>query len=516
MPSKKIRNLVIVLGDQLNLDSSALHDFDPKKDLIWMAEALEESTHVPSSKIRIVMFLSAMRHFALELKNQKFPLAYTYHQDPENTGTLLGELEKAIDINKPAQLIVTQPGDYRTLEGLLNLAKRLNIALEVRPDQHFFTNLSDFKNFALKRKQIRMEYWYRDLRQKFNILMQNGQPAGGAWNYDSENRKSFGKGGPVNIPSRSTFVPDKMTKEVIALVDSNFKDHVGNLDNFEWPVSRQNALHALEVFIKERLPQFGDFEDAMWTGEPWLYHAHLSAALNLKLLSPHEVVLAAEKAFESGQAEIASVEGFIRQILGWREYVRGVYWLEMPRYLTLNALKATEKLPSFFWNSKTQMFCLSEVVSQTIHHGYAHHIQRLMVLGLYTLMLGVDPKYVHEWFLSVYVDAVEWVELPNSLGMSQYADGGLMASKPYIASGKYIQRMSNYCNSCPYDPAIATGPKACPFSTLYWDFLIKHKALLSKNPRMSMQLKNLSRFDSEKIITIQKAAADHRAAVRVV
>lgn len=509
MPSNPIRHLVIVLGDQLTLDSDALIDFDPKQDCIWMAEAGEESTHVPSSKIRIVLFLSAMRHFAQELRSKDWPLDYTRLNSPGHSGSLMGELEKAVHHHAPQQLIVTQPGDYRTLEGLKDLSTQLNVPLIVKPDSHFFTQPQDFERFAANRKQLRMEFWYRELRKRFDILMQDGQPVGGEWNYDAENRKSFGKSGPSGVPDPYRVAPDAITQEVIDLIEVTFSSHAGETSNFSWPVTRSEALSSLQIFIEQRFPRFGDFEDAMWTNEPWLFHAHISASLNLKLLNPREVVAAAQAAYKAGLAPIASVEGFIRQILGWREYVRGMYWLKMPQYLSLNAMQAKNPLPSFYWNAQTDMACLQSVIAQTLKHGYAHHIQRLMVLGLYSLMLGVDPRFVHEWFLSVFVDAVEWVELPNTLGMSQYGDGGLMASKPYIASGKYIQRMSNYCNSCPYDPALATGPTACPMTTLYWNFLIQHQTVLSKNPRMAMQLKNIARLSDDKVISIQDAARQH-------
>ncbi len=507
---KSIRRLVIILGDQLDLESSAFEGLDPKQDVLWMAEASEESTHVPSSKPRIVMFLSAMRHFAQELSDRGYRLSYTRLDDANHSGSLIGELEKMVDQYQAKEWVVTHPGDFRTLQALRALAAKHSIALTIKPDLHFFTAPEDFEIFAKGRKQLRMEYWYRELRQKFNILMEEGKPVGGEWNYDAENRKSFGKGGPSSVPAPFVVSPDTVTADVIALVKEVFKDHVGELDHFTWPVTREDALRALDQFIQDRLPLFGDYEDAMWTNEPWLYHAHISAALNLKLINPREVIAAAQQAFESGRAPIAAVEGFIRQILGWREYVRGMYWLKMPSYLGLNGLNATHKLPAFYWTGKTEMVCLNQVIHQTLEYGYAHHIQRLMVLGLYTLMYGVHPVEVHEWFLSVFVDAVEWVELPNTLGMSQYGDGGLMASKPYIASGKYIQRMSNYCKTCPFDPAISTGPKACPMTTLYWDFLIQHNDLLKKNPRMSMQLKNLDRLSEDKVEEIRQAASLHR------
>ena len=509
--SVNVRRLIIILGDQLNTDSKVFEGFDPKLDLIWIAEAFEESTHVPSSKPRIVMFLSAMRHFATEIISRGWRLDYTYLNAPLHSATLMGELEKAITKYSPKELVVAQPGDYRTLQNIKNSASKCSTSLTITPDNHFFTEAKDFEAYANARKQLRMEYWYRELRQKFNVLMDNGKPVGDQWNFDADNRKSFGKSGPKNIPDHFNLNPDSITLEVIELVNEHFKNHVGELDSFAWPVSRKEALDALNKFIHERLPLFGDYEDAMWTDEPWLYHSHISPALNLKLLNPKEVVSAAENAYRTGAAPLAAVEGFIRQILGWREYVRGMYWLKMPSYLGLNSLNATHKLPDFYWTGKTEMVCLSQVINQTLKHGYANHIQRLMVLGLYTLMYGVHPVEVHEWFLSVFVDAVEWVELPNTLGMSQYGDGGLMASKPYIASGKYVQRMSNYCASCPYDPAESIGPKACPMTTLYWDFLIRHKELMKQNNRMSMQLKNLDRLSEDKIVSIQAAAQAHRS-----
>jgi deoxyribodipyrimidine photolyase-related protein len=298
----------------------------------------------------------------------------------------------------------------------------------------------------------------------------------------------------------------------MALVNTRFASHPGNLDSFGWPVTRAQSLVALQAFIEQRLPLFGQYEDAMWAGEAWLYHSHLSCALNLKLLNPREVVQAAEDACHSGHAPLAAVEGFIRQILGWREYVRGIYWMHMPGYLERNALQAQAALPAWYWTGQTDMACLNDALSQTLRLGYAHHIQRLMVTGLYALLLGVRPQAVHAWYLSVYVDAVEWVELPNTLGMGQFGDGGLMASKPYVASGKYIQRMSNHCKACRYDPAQSTGPKACPYTTLYWDFLMRHEALLKTNPRMAMQLKNLARLDAPTREAITTQAAAHRHA----
>ena len=382
--------------------------------------------------------------------------------------------------------------------------------MEIRADRHFFSTPAEFAAHAQGRKQLRLEYFYRELRRKHDILMNHGQPEGGKWNYDRENRGAFGKQGPVKLSAPKRFRPDETTRSVIDLVNRKFKQHPGQLDHFDWPVTSRQAKQALDDFIQNRLPYFGDYQDAVWADEPYLYHSRLSAALNLKLLDPHDVVEEAVVAYRSGQAALNSVEGFVRQILGWREYVRGVYWLFMPDYLDRNFLEAHRPLPDFYWTGQTEMNCLKQAIGQTLQYGYAHHIQRLMVTGLFALLWGVDPKAVHEWYLAVYVDAVEWVELPNSLGMSQFADGGVMASKPYVATGKYIQRMSNYCRSCRFDPAQATGDQACPFTTLYWDFLAEHDSRLKGNHRMTMQLNNMRRKQAAELAAIRRQADDFR------
>ena len=508
----KVRHLVIVLGDQLDAQSSALQGFDATQDVVWMAEVDQESTHVWSAKQRIAVFLSAMRHFANDLRERGLPLVYVPMDEPTNRGTLALELERVITVLQPAALVLTAPGDWRVLHSLRAVAKQHSLALDLRDDTHFFSTVREFAAHAEGRKQLRLEYWYREMRHQHGILMEGKAPVGGQWNFDADNRESFGKTGPQNVPPPSRFAPDAITQEVMALVNTRVASHPGSMKSFGWPVTRTQALVALQSFIDQRLPLFGRYEDAMWAGEPWLYHSHLSCALNLKLLTAREVVQAAEDAYHAGHAPLAAVEGFIRQILGWREYVRGIYWLHMPDYLERNALNAQAELPAWYWTGQTDMACLKDAITQTLEHGYAHHIQRLMVTGLYALLLGVKPQAVHSWYLSVYVDAVEWVELPNTLGMGQFGDGGLMASKPYVASGKYIQRMSNHCSACPYDPAQSTGPTACPFTTLYWDFLMRHETLLKKNPRMAMQLKNLARLDDAARDAITAQATAHRHA----
>jgi len=509
---RAVRALVLVLGDQLDLDAAAFDGFDANQDLVWMAELAEESNHVWSSKQRTVLFLSAMRHFAAALRTAHRPLHYVQLDDADNAGSLAAQLRADVHRLRPERLTMTAPGDWRVLQAIKAVAADVGLPLAVHTDRHFFVTVREFAAHAQGRKSLRMEYFYREQRQRHRVLMgegaSSGEPLGGQWNFDSDNREAFSAQGPGFLPPRTAFQPDAMTQEVMTLVNTRFARHPGRLDGFAWPVTRDQALQSLQAFIEDRLPLFGRYQDAMWPGDPWLYHSHISAALNLKLLNPREVVAAAEQAYHAGSAPLASVEGFIRQILGWREYVRGVYWTYMPSYAERNHLDAQHDLPAWFWTGETDMACLRDALSHTLNHGYANHIQRLMVTGLFALLWGVQPQQVHAWYLAVYVDAVEWVELPNTLGMSQYADGGLMSSKPYAASGKYIQRMSPHCKSCRYDPSQRTGDKACPYTTLYWDFLLRHEAALRKNPRMALQVKN-----ADKLSDTEKQAVRERVSV---
>ena len=515
-----MRHLIIILGDQLNADSSAFDDFDPKLDTVWMAEVAHESSKVWSSKPRIAVFLSAMRHFREALRSKGWQVIYreltasggawqgtSGPSKSSRAETFSAALAESTARLKPEKWIVVEPGEWNVREEIRAASETAGVPLDMREDRHFLCTQAQFAAHAKGRKQLRMEFFYREMRQCHNVLMEKGKPVGGAWNYDSENRRSFGKEGPpLHLPPRR-FEPDTLTSKVITMVNERFASHPGDLTSFDWPVTSEDAEVALQDFIAHRLAEFGDWQDAMWVAEPWLFHSRLSVAMNLKLLDPRRVIAAAEDEWKQGRAPLAGVEGFIRQILGWREYVRGIYWQQMPGYVDLNALGADQPLPAFYWDGETDMVCLRDALSQTLRLGYAHHIQRLMVTGLYALMLGVRPREVHEWYLAVYVDAVEWVELPNTLGMSQHADGGLMASKPYIATGKYIQRMSNYCSGCRYNPAESTGPTACPFTTLYWDFLLQHEPAMRKNQRMAMQVRNLRRLDEPKREAIRSQAA---------
>jgi deoxyribodipyrimidine photolyase-related protein len=477
-----------------------------------MTEAQPEAEHVWSSKPRIVMFLSAMRHFREVLRRRRIDVCYSQVDERGGAGTLSESLERCVREHRPGKIIVVQPGEHRVLAALRKTARQMDVELEVRPDRSFLCTLEEFEEYARTRKQLRMEFFYRQIRRRLDVLMDSDEPAGGRWNLDSENRGSFTAAGPPDGIEPRSFAPDQITCEVIAAVNRAFPKHPGRLDQFDWPVTGRQASAALKDFLDARLKGFGDFQDAMWIGRPFLFHSRLSAAMNLKLLDPRGVIVAVEEAYREGRVPLNAAEGFIRQVLGWREYVRGVYWRFMPGYLEMNALNARSELPAFYWTGETGAVCLREVINQTLRLGYAHHIERLMVTGLFALLLGVEPREVHKWYLAVYVDAVEWVELPNTLGMSQFADGGIMASKPYSASGNYIKRMSNYCQNCRFDPARSTGESACPFTTLYWDFLISHEKSLASNARMALQLRNLARLGRQERKDIRAESTEIRNA----
>ncbi len=499
-----------MLGDQLCEDSSAFDGFDPALDTVWMAEVKTEATYVWSHKARIALFLSAMRHFRDAI--QKKGTSVEYHTlDGSQKGDSLGSVLRA-SIRKldPEHLVVVEPGEWRVRQSLKKVAEETGVPFEIRPDRHFLCSQDQFAEHVEGRKSLVMEFFYREMRRGKDVLMAENKPTGGKWNYDADNRDSFGKAGPKNVPPPVSFEPDSTTRSVIKLVEKYFPEHPGTLKKFDWAVTPQQAQRALRDFIENRLKDFGKYQDAMWTGETFLYHSRLSSALNLKLLDPRRAIEAAVGAFEKKQAPLNSVEGFIRQILGWREYVRGIYWRFMPQYADGNELGADSALPQFYWNAETDMNCLHECIRQTLDYGFAHHIQRLMVTGLFALLFGVRPQEAHKWYLAIYVDAVEWVELPNTLGMSQFADGGIMATKPYAATGAYIDRMSNYCEYCRYAPSERIGDNACPFTTLYWDFLMRNESRLKNNRRMNLQLRNLRCLEKHDRQTIRKQADNIR------
>ncbi len=496
--------LVLVLGDQLWMDNPALRALNPATDTALMIEAPGESTHVWSSKPRTAVFLSAMRHFAAQLRAAGTPLVYTQLADWPETPGLIERLGRHIDALQPKRLVLTEPGDYRLRTGIEQLCRARKLPVVFLADTHFMCTLAEFADWAAGYKQLRMEFFYRMMRKRHGVLMdEHGerdskgelQPLGGQWNYDAENREGFPKTGPGAITPPATFAPDEITQGVFADIERVLPKHPGELGHFIWPVTREQALQALAQFIEHRLPRFGPTQDAMWTDTPFAWHALLSSSLNLHLLDPREVIEAAEAAHRSGRVDLASAEGFIRQILGWREFIRGVYWLKMPGLAQANHYQHTRTLPAWYWTGQTNMACMRAAVGQTLKYGYAHHIQRLMVTGQFGILAEIEPQQVCDWYLAVYVDAIDWVELPNVAGMALYADGGSFVSKPYVASGQYIKRMSNYCEGCAYKPDVKTGPRACPVSTLYWHFLHKHEAVLAKNPRTALMAKSIGRLE---------------------
>jgi deoxyribodipyrimidine photolyase-related protein len=511
-----LRNLVLVLGDQLDHDSVLFDSFDPKKDLIWMAETHTEATHVWCHKIRLVLFFSAMRHFRDAQSDQGRKVRYhALTSDPkQDAGKDFYEVLKAdLQDLKPESVQVVSPGDLRVEELLKKAAAEADIELILHEDRHFYVTGSMFSEHTQGRKTLVMEHFYREQRKRFGILVdEKGKPEGGDWNYDDQNREAFKKKeGPGKLASLPDHKPDDLTKEVMTIVEERFKDHPGTLDSFDWPVSREEALEALDDFIKHRLPKFGTYEDAMWQEEALLYHSRLSALMNLKLLNPRECVNAAVDAYHGGDAPLNSVEGFVRQILGWREFIRCIYNQEMPGYADRNALQCTKRdVPTFFWDGETDMACVKDCMGSVLTQAWNHHIPRLMVLGQFSLLLGVHPYNFHEWHMAMYADAIDWVSLPNTLGMSQFGDGGIVGTKPYCASGNYINKMSNYCKDCKYNYKEAHGENACPFTTLYWDFLDRHQQAFSKNRRMTFQMKNLERKSDDDLKKIRKQADDLR------
>ena len=510
---KTCRYLNIIFGDQLNRTSEIFSDLDLKQDIFWMAEVRVASLQPVSHKQRSLLFISAMRHFAQELRDDKFPLVYLTLDD--GFDTFSDAIIHTIAEHKPQKIRCVLPGEYAVLQSVKQVGRECGVPIEILPDNHFIALTGEFTQWTKGKTQWRMEYWYRSLRKRTGILMEGSKPVGGDWNYDKNNRGHFGKNGPGMLEPALMFEMDEITRSSQADIEKYFPNNPGNInptavDLFGWPVTREQALRLLDHFIRHQLSLFGEYQDAMWTHEPWLYHSRLSAAMNLKLLSPLEVIECAEKAYREGHAPLNAVEGFIRQILGWREFVRGVYWSLMPSWLEMNALDAQESLPDFYWTGDVDMHCLQQSLQQVLQHGYGHHIQRLMVTGLFAQLWQTKPREIHEWYLGMYVDAVEWVELPNVLGMSQYADGGVMASKPYIATGRYIEKMSNYCDHCKYKPEESDTDDACPFTTLYWHFLEKHKTRFEKHPRLGLQVKHLENMTLAKREAITKRVAQLR------
>ncbi|PIZ34049.1 MAG: cryptochrome/photolyase family protein [Alphaproteobacteria bacterium CG_4_10_14_0_8_um_filter_37_21] len=496
-----MKTLRIIFEDNLSLSISSLEDVDKKEDFIFMSEATPTMLQVKHHKKKIAFLISAMRHFAEGLKKKGYNIIYDKISEHNMAIPYRDRVSKIIQDHNIGKIIVTEPSAYSLQQEIMGYGGVFNIPIEIKEDGRFLSTIKDFKAWTKNKKQLRMEFFYREMRTKHAILLDGGKPVTGTWNYDKENRKFPTNN--VDIPKPYSAQNDTITLEAIKDTQHFFKNNFGDIIPFYFAVTREQALDCLALFITDRLKHFGDYQDAMIQGEPWMYHSHLSFYLNCGLLLPMECIKAAESAYHAHRAPLNAVEGFIRQILGWREYIRGIYWLKMPHYKESNFLNATRNLPGFYWDGITKMNCLHQCVDETRKNAYAHHIQRLMVLGNFALIAGIDPKYVNEWFLIVYADAFEWVELPNVTGMILFADGGFLGSKPYASGGNYINKMSNYCKNCHYSIRTKNGPKACPFNYLYWDFLSRNREKLEKNNRIGMMYKTYDRFKQEQKNMIQ-------------
>ncbi len=489
--------LVPILGDQLTRNLASLRGRTKDDTVILMMEVWDEATYVKHHKQKIALIFSAMRHFANELEEAGWQVDYVRLTDTDNAHSFTGEVARAVERHSPRAIHVVEAGEWRVQEAIEQWPDKFDCEVEILPDDRFLCSKAEFNDWAEGRKTLRMEYFYREMRRKTGILIDDhGKPEGGEWNYDSENRKPPKEG--LSAPQRPLFEPDDVTREVLDLVAEKFSDHFGDLEPFCWPVTRDQAEMAADAFFAERLPRFGDYQDAMVHGEDDLFHSMLSTSINLGLLDPVDLCRRAEQEYKAGNAPLNAVEGFIRQLIGWREYVRGFYWRFMPGLESDNALNAQRALPEFYWTGDTDMRCLADSIRSTRENAHAHHIQRLMVLGNFALIAGVDPREVQDWYLAVYADAYEWVELPNVSAMVLYADGGKLASKPYAASGNYINKMSNYCADCKYSVSKKTGQGACPFNALYWHFMDRHRERLEKNPRIGRIYSTWDRMGTEK------------------
>ncbi len=491
---------------------ASLRAADPTSDLILMAEVQEEATYVRHHKKKIAFLFSAMRHFAEELREAGWRVEYRRIDDAGNQGSFSGELARAVEAHRPERIVLTEPGEWRLRDAMESWAEAFGVPVDILPDERFLCGIGEFAAWAEGRKQLRMEFFYRKMRRKTGLLMNNGEPEGGVWNFDKENRKPAKA--DLLMPRPMRFEPDGITKETLALTAERFGGHFGDLEPFWFAVTRQQADAAFDHFVETALPSFGDFQDAMLLNERFLFHAVISIYMNCGLLDPLAVCRRVEMAYHAGDVPLNAAEGFIRQIIGWREYVRGIYWLKMPGYLQENFFGHDRPVPDFYWTGETGMACLRAAITQTKEEAYAHHIQRLMVTGNFALLAGVDPRALHEWYLIVYADAYEWVELPNTLGMSQFGDGGLLASKPYASSGAYINRMSDYCKGCRYDVKQRTGDRACPFNALYWDFLARNRDKLGSNQRMGQIYSGYDRFSNEEKQRIQDSAGAFKATLK--
>ncbi|KQU48178.1 deoxyribodipyrimidine photolyase [Sphingomonas sp. Leaf339] len=498
-----MKTLIPVLGDQLTMTLSSLNDANPADTLVLMMEVADETTYVRHHKRKIAYILSAMRHHADALRDAGWTVDYVTLDDPDNSGSFTGEIARAVSRHAPDRIVVTEAGEWRVAAMIDAWETLFGIPVDIRPDTRFVATHAEFDDWANDgRVELTMEWFYRVMRRKTGLLMDGDKPAGDRWNFDKDNRKPAKA--DLLMPGPLSFPPDATTRAVLDLVAARFADHPGSLHAFDYAVTAVDAERQAAAFFANALPQFGDYEDAMLTGERHLWHSILSPYINSGLLDPLDLCRRAEAEYRAGRAPLNSVEGYVRQIIGWREFMRGIYWREGPDYVNRNALDHHRPLPGWYWTGDTDMHCLAEAIGQTLDTAHAHHIQRLMVTGNFALLIGADPKQVHEWYLEVYIDAYEWVELPNTLGMSQFGDGGLVGSKPYISSGAYIDRMSDYCGQCRYNVKKRIGDDACPFNALYWDFIARHEDTLGRNRRMAMPYRTWAKQPEE-------AKADTRA-----
>lgn len=484
--------LRLILGDQLDPAHSWFARVDASVVYLMM-EVRQETDYVLHHAQKILAIFAAMRRFSTSLREAGHRVHYLAIDDPANLSSLIDNLERIIRDLSVSAFEYQSPDEWRLDEQLKSWGNLQTVPVRCVDSEHFLAPRHAVADHFGDQAHWTMESFYRQMRRTHGILLTaGGGPEGGKWNYDADNRSPW-TGTPAEPPDRRPRHDERaLWATITAAGIKSFGDP--SADDLRWPLDRAEALLQLDNFLSEGLPNFGTYQDAMSRSASRLFHSQLSFALNTKMLRPSEVIVQAEAAYRAGEAPLTSVEGFIRQILGWREYVRGVYWARMPGYVSQNALGHRTPLPRWFWSGATRMACLAQAIGQSLSQAHAHHIQRLMVIGNFALLAGLDPAAVHQWYLGIYIDAFEWVEAPNTLGLSQYADGGLLATKPYISGGAYILRMSDYCQGCIYDPKQRTGARACPFTSLYWDFLARHRAQLAGNPRLAMPYRQLERF----------------------
>jgi deoxyribodipyrimidine photolyase-related protein len=499
--------LRLILGDQLNVQHSWFAEDSSVAEYVLM-EVREEATYVRHHIQKIIAFFLAMRTFADDLKNKGFRVRFLRFDDPTNNHSFAANIEALIATGNYSAFEYQRPDEYRVVEALKKLSSTLRVPVSVVDTEHFLTTPEFFQGVFKGHKRYVMELFYREVRRRYDLLMEGGEPIGGRWNYDQENRKKLPKG--VTPPPPLEF--DRDVSDLVAVLQAAKVPCIGSVDarRFTWPVTRKESLRLLEYFCEKLLPDFGSYQDAMHTDYRFLFHSKISFSLNVKLLSPLEVITAAIGAWRKskGAISIEQIEGFVRQIAGWREFMRGVYWAHMPRYKTLNVLGAERPLPRYFWTGDTKMRCVKHAIDQSLQEAYAHHIQRLMITGNFAILAGINPDEVDAWYLGIYADALEWVQLPNTRGMSQFADGGIVGTKPYTSSAAYINKMSNYCSGCYYDFKEKYGERGCPFNTLYWDFLIRNREMLEKNPRIGMGYRQIDKMSDREVAAISNKASE--------